>query len=180
VTLDEPAERAHIRPARSDDAQSIAAVHVDSWRAAYPGLLPDAVLDGLSVGDRARHWERILGVAAPGQVVVAEVGDRLVGFAHVGPAHEGDTGPATGQLDAIYLHPDVWGTGVGRAVHDAGLDRLADDGFVDAVLWKLSTNARAGRFYERQGWVRDGRIRVQQFGGTVVVDHRFARGLPTR
>ncbi len=180
MTVDEPTGPVRVRPARAEDAASIAAVHVDSWRAAYSGLLPDAVLDGLSVERRARHWEQVIDDATPDEVVVAEVGGRLVGFAHVGPAHDGDTGPTTGQLGTIYLHPEVWGTGVGRAVHDAGLDLLADEGYGTAVLWMLSTNARARRFYERQGWARDGRIRVQQFGGTVVIDYRFARRLPAR
>jgi hypothetical protein len=42
----------------------------------------------------------------------------------------------------------------------------------------LSTNDRARRFYERQGWVRDPLLRVQQFGGRVVIDHRLGRPLP--
>ena len=41
----------------------------------------------------------------------------------------------------------------------------------------LSTNDRARRFYGRQGWVRDRILRVQQFGGRVVIDHRLSRPL---
>jgi ribosomal protein S18 acetylase RimI-like enzyme len=78
----------------------------------------------------------------------------------------------------LYLDTRCWGLGVGRGVHDEGLVRLARRGHERAVLWMLSTNARAARFYERQGWARDGGIRVQQFGGAVVIDHRWARGLP--
>ena len=170
-----------VRPAAPDDARAVAGVHVDSWRAAYVGLLPQAVLDGLSVGQRTRHWDRVLRHGSPDRVVVAERDDRVVGFAHVGPAHDHGAGPATGQLITIYVRPDAWGTGVGTSVHDSGLAQLADVGYDRAVLWMLSTNARAARFYASRGWVRDGRIRVQQFGGAVVIDHRFARRLrPTR
>ena len=168
-----------VRDAEPGDARSIAEVHVASWRAAYAGLLPQAVLDGLSAAQRARHWHAVLGPSSPQRVVVAAHGDHLVGFAHVGPAHDADTGPATGQLHTIYLDPRWWGRGIGRRVHDAGLDRLADLGHDRAVLWMLSTNARAGRFYGRCGWSRDGRIRVQQFGGAVVIDHRWAMALPS-
>jgi RimJ/RimL family protein N-acetyltransferase len=66
---------------------------------------------------------------------------------------------------------------VGRQIHDAGLERLALAGYDRALVWMLSTNTRAARFYERQGWRRDGRIRVQQFGGAVVIDHGWGRRL---
>jgi RimJ/RimL family protein N-acetyltransferase len=167
-----------VRDAVPADAGEMAEVHVASWRAAYGGLLPPAVLDGLSVAQRTRHWRHVLEPSSPDRVVVAEIDGRLVGFAHVGPAHDGDVDPPTGQLGTLYLLPEIWGTGVGRAVHDAGLRHLADGGFERAVLWMLSTNHRARAFYERQGWTRDGRIRVQQFGGAVVIDHRFTRPLP--
>ena len=42
-----------VRAATADDAAGVARVHVDSWRATYKGLMPDAVLDGLSVDNRA-------------------------------------------------------------------------------------------------------------------------------
>lgn len=163
----------------STDAPGVAAAHVASWRGAYDGLLPRAVLDGLSVAQRTRHWRRVLDASSGDQVVVAERDGRVVGFVQVGPAHDADTGPTTGQLLTIYLHPDEWGAGVGRRLHDAGLDRLAGRGFARAVLWMLSTNGRAERFYVRQGWERDGHIRVQQFGGAVVIDHRWVRDVPT-
>lgn len=170
----EPEGGTVLRDAVESDAREIARVHVASWRAAYPGLVPDHVLAGLSVDRRAEGWERILADGRQG-VVVAASGEGVVGFGHVGPARDRDLGPTTGQLTTLYLDPDWWGAGVGRALHDASLDRLAASGYDRAVLWMLSTNARARRFYGRQGWSRDGRMRIQQFGGTVVIDHRLAR-----
>ena len=181
-----------IRPARPGDGEAIARVHVDSWRAAYRDLLPVAVLDGLSAAQRTRHWDRVLLPASMDRVVVAErdgevvgfghVGPardaEVVGFGHVGPARDADVDPTTGQLATIYLRPEFWGSGVGRRVHEAALAELAGLGYRHVVLWMLSTNVRAARFYRRQGWERDGGIRVQQFGGAVVIDHRLARGLP--
>jgi len=38
-----------IRTARFQDARQIAEVHVDSWRAAYREIVPDSLLEGLSV-----------------------------------------------------------------------------------------------------------------------------------
>jgi len=167
-----------IRDAVSSDAPAIAEVHVESWRAAYAGLLPQMVLDGLSIAQRTRHWRHVLGPESRDRVVVAERDGDVLGFANVGPSHDADTGPTTGQLGTIYLRSDAWGTGIGRQVHDAGLERLMAAGYDRAILWMLSTNARASRFYERQGWRLDGRIRVQQFGGAVVIDYRWEGRLP--
>jgi len=165
-----------LRDARPDDAGAIASVHVASWRAAYPGLLPAAVLDGLSVERRTATWARTL--ADPRQlVVVAESDDAVVGVGHAGPARDADLGPSTGQLTTLYLAPGRWGGGTGRALHDAALGRLAAAGHRDAVVWMLSTNERARRFYARQGWRRDPVLRIQQFGGRVVLDHRLSRPL---
>ncbi|MDX6215479.1 MAG: hypothetical protein QOG99_1063, partial [Frankiales bacterium] len=41
-------------------ADAIAAVHVETWRVAYSGLLPQHVLDGLSVQRRGDGWREIL------------------------------------------------------------------------------------------------------------------------
>lgn len=43
------------RDAVVEDAPGIARVHVESWRAAYAGLMPQAVLDDLSVGASAER-----------------------------------------------------------------------------------------------------------------------------
>jgi len=140
-----------IRTATIEDAAALAEVHVAAWRWAYEGLLPTAVLDGLSVDERAVMWRRIL--ANPvGVTLLAERSGRAIGFASAGPGRDEIGGPSVGELYALYVLADVTGTGVGRSLHDAVLSRLAERGFVAARLWVLRGNARAIRFYTRQGW----------------------------
>jgi hypothetical protein len=45
-----------IEPATADDAGAIAQIHVDAWRAAYVGILPDDHLASLSVDEREAMW----------------------------------------------------------------------------------------------------------------------------
>lgn len=165
-----------VRGAHEEDGRAIAEVHVASWRAAYVGLLPRAVLAGLSVEARTARWTQLL-TDDRHQVVVAESEGRVVGFGHVGPGSDADLQPTTGQLITLYVAPGCWGSGVGRAVHDAAFERLARRGVDRAVLWVLSTNVRARRFYEHLGWERDVMLRVQQFGGAVVIDLRLSRAV---
>ena len=79
-----------IRRGTPDDAPAIASVRVDTWRSAYRGLVPDALLDGLDGTDINANWRRGLESIDPTRVaVVADVGRRVIGFATGGrPRHE--------------------------------------------------------------------------------------------
>ena len=49
-----------IRHPRTGDAPALAAVHVQSWRDAYEGLLPDDLIASMTVERRQAMWERII------------------------------------------------------------------------------------------------------------------------
>jgi ribosomal protein S18 acetylase RimI-like enzyme len=171
-------DRFRIRTAVTDDARDIATVNVAAWRHAYRGLLNEGYLAGLSTDERTLHWERLIdGLPPTEHVLVAENGESLVGYAHTGPSRGDDAAPQIGELYSLYARPDHWDRGVGRAIHDAGLEGMADDGYLRAALWMLSTNDRARRFYGRQGWVTLAGRRTQEFDGQTVVDERLGRSL---
>jgi hypothetical protein len=46
-----------IRAATISDAYGIAEIQVAGWQAAYRGLMPDSLLDGLSVPKREEMWQ---------------------------------------------------------------------------------------------------------------------------
>jgi ribosomal protein S18 acetylase RimI-like enzyme len=143
-----------VRPARTSDAQPIAAVHVATWRDAYAGLLPDGFLAGLDVTEWAGRWRDRL-TAPPHGVftLVFEADGRVRGFVSGGPSRDDFAG---GEVYAIYLDPRCQGRGAGRELLAAATNVLADAGFTDASLWVLSGNHSARGFYESQGWRHDG------------------------
>jgi GNAT superfamily N-acetyltransferase len=149
-----------IRRALADDALGVATVHVRSWQSAYKGLMPDLYLDELDVERRRVGWERNIADAdwpRAGTLVATEANGHVIGFAHIGPAREGDGDPTVvGELAAIYLLPGVWGSGVGRRLMSAAVNVLREAGFAEAILWVLEGNERAQRFYEIGGWRLDG------------------------
>lgn len=153
-----------IRPAADGEARSIATIHVDSWRDAYRGLLPDSYLDRLSVEERERQWTETLDeTSTRSGVLVAEDDGRVVGFASWGPSRDEGAGEATGEVPAIYLEPTAVGTGVGRELFGAATRALREAGYTRATLWVLEVNERARRFYERAGWSWDGTVSDHQF-----------------
>ena len=156
-----------IRSATPEDARAIAEVHVATWRGAYGHVFPPEVLDALDVGERERLWRESLAdddIA----VYIADDGDRVVGFVSVGPSRDAD---GEGELYAIYVDPDAWGTGAGSALIAAGRRWLAER-YPAATLWVLEDNPRARRFYEREGWVA-GRRRIDEIRGVEVAEVQY-------
>ncbi len=47
-----------LRNAKSEDAASIAKVHVDTWRTAYAGIMPQEFLDSLNYQAREARWKQ--------------------------------------------------------------------------------------------------------------------------
>ncbi len=157
-----------IRPATHEEAESVARVQVRSWQRAYAHVLPPDDLARLSVDRRAeqlREWP---------PPIVAEAGGRIVGFVSVGDSRDPD---AEGELYAIYVDPEHWGCGIGRALIRAGENRLVELGYRDVVLWVLDDNPRARRFYEAAGWRSDGAARPIEIFGHEVPEVRYRKQL---
>ncbi|MDN5893167.1 MAG: GNAT family N-acetyltransferase [Nocardioides sp.] len=151
-----------IRSAGIGDASPLAALHLDVWDETYAGLLAQSVLDDrrkTPASVRAGRWrDRITQVPT----WVAEEDGELVGFANVGLGRD-----KSGVLEvmALYVRARVYGQGVGHALLKTALGERA------AYLWVLDGNARAIRFYERQGFGFDGRTKVEEEG----LEHRMVR-----
>jgi phosphoribosylanthranilate isomerase len=173
-----PRPNRRIAHARLEDVRAIAEVHVLAWRWAYAGLLPDAVLSTLAVEERAA--QRVKALSEPGTArrewCLFE-GERVIGFASSGPSRDQDAQPDTGELQALYQHPEVVGTGVGEALLTHTLRDLAARGFVRATLWVLRDNARGRRAYERNGWTFDGTTSDDMVKGHHAPHLRYARSL---
>lgn len=172
MTLD-PTAGFDTRKAELSDVDDIAEIHVDSWRKAYTGIIPQGVLDGLSVTSRAERLREYLSNTSLGThtYVVSNL-DTVVGFATIGPARDLDAEPGFNELYAIYLRADSWGSGAGRELLRVTLEEHPSP---TTWLWVLQANERAQRFYRRNGFQADGTERIHQFGETGLVEVRLAR-----
>jgi GNAT superfamily N-acetyltransferase len=146
-----------VRRAHPADARGIAEVKVESWRAAYVGVMPQSVLDAMDVDVHEQLWRTFVARDTLA-VFVAERDDRIIGFANVGPCRDE---PGIGELYAIYVRPDAWGTGAGLALMKTAAEWLGER-WPEAVLWVAEENPRARRFYERCGWTVDGGRKVDE------------------
>ena len=155
------------RRAAHDDARAIAALHAESWRVAYRGALRDEFLDGDVVQNRNIVWDDRLATPAANQlVIVAEEGDRVIGFAC---AYGRDDARWGTLLDNIHVRRERHGQGTGRRLlSDVATWCRAKYPGSSLYLWVLEQNSQARRFYERLGASdREGDVWLPPGGGEV-------------
>ncbi|MGE4063578.1 MAG: N-acetyltransferase family protein [Rhodospirillaceae bacterium] len=140
-----------LRPAAPFDAESIARIHVQSWRESYPGIIPDNELAGLSVFERATRWRHILTLPAADQgTFVAARDGALLGFGDCG-RQRSQVLPFVGEVNALYVLKDSQRAGVGRALMAVMAEHLLACRINSASLWVIKENAPARKFYEALG-----------------------------
>lgn len=153
----------NVRPAVLDDVPAIAEIHVETWRAAYRGLLPDDFLASLSISDRRDMWDRVVSrgqatvlVATTETIGEMREDEKIVGFCSAGqPTDENQREDGTFELWTLYVSPDHWSSGAGRALWLAAESTLKALGADRVILWVLAGNERAIRFYRRAGFELD-------------------------
>lgn len=144
----------NLRPASLRDAKAISEIHVESVKAAYEGLLPDAQLKTITPDKRQSYWREAIEYSEP-QVHVAMDGDTMVGFVGFDRSRDKGTPPTTGEIWAIYALPKHWGRGVGLALWDAAREGLQEEGCTQVTIWVPIRNTRVLRFHELAGFKRE-------------------------
>jgi GNAT superfamily N-acetyltransferase len=154
-----------IRAATIEDWPRMQEVFCAAGRAAWPHILPSVWLETLNAPDRWRE-----AITDANRIVLFAESD---GFAILCATDE----PGVGELDSFYVHPDVWGQGVGRSLLAASVGALRDMGFTEAKLWTAELNHRPRRVYETAGWELEGTSRVRSLANREFVELRYRIGL---
>lgn len=143
-----------IRLARPEDAPAIARVHVAVWHATYRGVLPDEMIDQISVEQREAMWSDILtAYTETHPVLVAEdFGIGICGFGNGGPLRGESVPGYDAEFKTLYLLPAYQRRGIGRAMLGRLAALLRERGHASAIVWVLATNPACG-FYEAMGGV---------------------------
>nr|BFF22862.1 GNAT family N-acetyltransferase [Glycomyces mayteni] len=153
-------------------------VRTASWRAAYDGLVGADVLAGLPE-EASERYVRYLARKRPLETeLVAEKGPYVIGFAAFtfdrDEADEDTAGPGVpGEVQAIYVHPDHWSRGAGRALMNEGVRWLAEQGFAPVRVWMMEGSAISRRFYERYGFELDGARKTVELSGATIPCERL-------
>ncbi|WAC94027.1 GNAT family N-acetyltransferase [Mycobacterium sp. Aquia_213] len=161
-----------VRRAVPADAHDAARVHVRSWQWAFQGLLAQEYLDSLDPDAWAeRYTFGRMGFQQPSTQVAVD-GSTVCGLVTTDLCRDDDL-TNFGELMEIYVDPAYLHTGVGRLLMTAARTQLRGVGVTSAALWVLDGNARARRFYERDGWRCDGSQRTSTYGDVPVGEVRY-------
>lgn len=159
-----------VRPATSEDAAELGRIQVDTWRTAYPDVVPAAVLDALSTDVATGSWGAAIGATptAKHHVLVAMEQQWRVGFAAAGPAEElepDDPEPdTTAQLALILVEPRWGRRGHGSRLLAAVVDTVRADGMTRLIAWLPEGDTVTRDFLMSAGWAPDGLIRALDTG----------------
>lgn len=145
------------RPARPEDDEDIVSMCLALYRE-DPGVTtvePGQVRETLALFERE---------PARGRALVAEVKDRLVGYALLVPFWSNGVGGEVCEVDELYVRAERRGEGLGSA-----LFRAIDDGrfgaFAGIALGVSPANVRARRLYERLGFRPAGTTMLRRRAG---------------
>ncbi|HEU4976700.1 MAG TPA: GNAT family N-acetyltransferase [Baekduia sp.] len=137
-----------IRPARREDARTLAELEVRAWRWAYVDFVPEEEMP--TVTERLERWEtRTLEGAS-----VWDQDGLVVGVVQVRPGEDGD--PRTATLRGLYVDPAAQGAGVGSRLHDHAIGAMQAAGCTTGRLWTFAANGHGRAFYAARGWEPDG------------------------
>lgn len=155
-----------VRAARASDADGIARVQAASWRRAFAGIVPDAVISGLSsetaLAGFAERWQDAISSPPTSRhrvhVAVEKPGaPEVLGFASAGPATDEDLWPGTdGELYELHVLPAAAGDGHDQRLLNAVAETLAEDGFGAGYAWALAGDEARIAFLTAAGWAPDG------------------------
>lgn len=154
-----------IVPAAEADLPALAGLAGIIWRQHYPGIISHEQIEYMlqrmyspdTLGDELRRhgiqFYRLL------------VGDRLIGFASIGPTPS----PVTIKLHKLYLLPEFHGRGLGGKLLSHCEQEAARLGASKLILFVNKGNHRAIAAYERNGFAVE-RSEVTDIGGGFVMD----------
>lgn len=152
-----------LRPAAPGDAPAIAEIWRLGWRDGHLGFVPDELIAARtdeSFGRRAA--QRV------GDTSVAVIDGRVAGFVMV----------VADEVEQVYVAARERGSGVADVLLAEAERRVHAAGHPSAWLAVVAGNARARRFYERQGWLAAGPFNyaaAADNGPITVPCHRYVK-----
>ena len=157
----------HLRPATAADAEAIAAIVHESDAAAAEwapaGWTPPSHEAELEKAHEA--------VSSPTRrTFVAETGGQIGGYASLELAN-----PAIAELKRLFVRPEHWGIGIASALLEEAVGTAFAEGYRSMTLFTPAANARARRFYEREGWHAAGARQDEELG-LELTEYRRALG----
>lgn len=160
-----------IRSAQEADLSRIAEILVYAKRTAYRSIFQDdyGSFADLQVLKVVREYQAQPHLLA--RTLVFEEGGIVKGLL----SREFNPDSAEAELCELYVDPFFWKMGVGQALMNYFIQEAAAAGKEKVLLWVICANQSARAFYEKNGFLSSGEIRLVE--GTPIAEMRYCRTL---
>lgn len=140
-----------IRKVKRGDANALAYIQTESWKAAFAGILDAETLTKCTNINRATEMYKLLLNKNIGNGYILSVDGRPHCIAYWDEARDAEL---TSKAELICIHslPDNWHKGYGSQMMDQVLKDIKEGGYSEVVLWVFRGNLRARAFYEANGF----------------------------
>lgn len=108
--------------------------------------------------------------------LVADCGGDLIGQITVLPAARAPhpvNHASLAHISNLFVRRDYWGAGLAGDLHRAALEAAGERGFTELRLFVAAGQARARRFYEREGWLPAGVPFDDPIPGLPMIEYRY-------
>jgi ribosomal protein S18 acetylase RimI-like enzyme len=155
-----------IRDYKDTDLQGLAAVHSASKQVAEKGIIFDedlAIFTPDYYKEKWAEWSQF----EESSIRVAVSDDKVLGFCSFGrvktrPSFDKGVVPRYGgEIYALYVHPDYFDQGIGKALFLDACQHLVDQKLTTMLLWAMKKNKRACAFYDKMGGERVGKKKIE-------------------
>lgn len=153
----------YVRFADYYDTKILGYIHCESWKSAYKTIIPNSILDDISIEKRENYFRKALSEKSEEDVLIFNK-NNPVGFLTLGKCRDNDSDNYWGEICGIYLLPSYWNQGIGTKLINWGISELKSRSFTKISLWVLEENINAQKFYEKIGFKHDGTVKKLNIG----------------
>jgi GNAT superfamily N-acetyltransferase len=161
-----------LRPAAAADAEPMVAVTTEGF-ATYRSFAPPD-WSPPSAGVELERLQRLLADPDVWYLVGARDDEIVghVGFLPADRALHAVRDASLAHFRQLFVRTAHWGTGLAARLHAAAIEEATARGFATMRLFTPAAQARARRFYEREGWVLARPPAFEQLIGLEMAEYR--------
>lgn len=152
-----------IRKAINSDFDSIANLHIESWKNSYSDVLPSEFLESKIIPSLKDHWRNIK-ISDNDVVLIAEQRE-IIGFIAVWCR-------PTPFIDNLHVKPSLRSHNVGTTLMKVAAEELIKKGNTIGYLWVFNNNETAIKFYEKLGGIQK-ELEIKDIFGHKVLNRKI-------
>lgn len=162
-----------VRKAGLADAKDLTNILIESWQAAFVGIMSDEMIKNCTVPENCEKMME--------DILCSERGTFYLGLLDEKPCGElfwcANEGENSAEILALHSIKESWGTGLGKALVEQAITDIKESGMKSLYLWAFKENKRACKFYEKCGFTHSGEERVSDFDGAIEVKYTYQMGV---